>query len=192
MINFTEEDNTILSIDNRLTFPWENEKRRFPEKKIIDNFLSFEESKFILDTLSDDNFPWYCNQDGVSGKKDDNPMDFYFIHAFYDEFRPISGRLDLINPIFKKLNVKAPVRIKANLYPHTQEVRRHGFHSDQDYDLNACLYYVNTNNGVTTFEDGTVVESVFNRAVFFNSFEPHCSSSTSDTKFRITINFNYF
>lgn len=167
--------------------------RNFSEKKIVDNFLSKEESDLIFETLSSDVFDWYLIKYTISGNQSlDNPMDYYFIHRFYESFRPLSYHLNILNPIFSKLDCRALVRVKANLYPNTQTVRRHAFHSDQDYDLNTCLYYVNTNNGFTTFEDGTVVESVANRAVFFNSFEPHCSSSTSDTKFRITINFNYF
>ena len=163
------------------------------EKKIIDNFLSKEENDNIFKVLTSNEFCWYFNSDTVTGIEElDNSMDTYFVHPFYQNFRPLSPEIDILAPIFNKLSLKALVRVKANLYPYTQEIRKHGFHIDQPYDLKSCLYYVNTNNGFTTFEDGTKVESVANRAVFFNSIEPHCSSTTSNSKFRITINFNYF
>lgn len=167
--------------------------RKFNEKQLIDNFLTQEQSQLIANVLTCDTFPWFLNRDGIAGSgNNDHPMDYYFIHTFYDNHVPTSQFYSVLEPIFKKLNFKALLRVKANLYPCTQEVRQHGMHRDQTFDVNSCLYFVNTNNGVTTFEDGTIINSVANRVILFNSFEPHCSSSCSDQKFRITINFNYF
>jgi len=51
---------------------------------------------------------------------------------------------------------------------------------------------MNTNNGYTKFEDGTKIESVANRMVFFSSNMKHTGTSCTDEKIRVVINFNYF
>ena len=54
------------------------------------------------------------------------------------------------------------------------------------------IFYMNTNNGYTKFEDGTKIESVANRLVSFPSNMKHKGSSCTDEKIRVVINFNYF
>ena len=54
------------------------------------------------------------------------------------------------------------------------------------------IFYVNTNNGYTKFEDGTKVESVANRMVTFPANMKHTGTSCTDEKIRVVINFNYF
>ena len=54
------------------------------------------------------------------------------------------------------------------------------------------IFYVNSNNGYTVFEDGTKVESVANRFVSFPANMKHKGTSCTDEKIRVVINFNYF
>ena len=51
---------------------------------------------------------------------------------------------------------------------------------------------MNTNNGYTKFEDGSIVESVANRIVTFPANMKHLGTSCTDEKTRVVINFNYF
>ena len=53
------------------------------------------------------------------------------------------------------------------------------------------LFYVNTNNGFTILEDGTKVESIANRALFFDSSKSHKSTTCTDEDIRVNININY-
>ena len=70
---------------------------------------------------------------------------------------------------------------------------RSGFHIDFHYEHSrTAIFYVNTNNGYTEFEDGTKVESVANRFVSFAGDLLHRGVSQTDTKERVVINFNYF
>ena len=39
-----------------------------------------------------------------------------------------------------------------------------------DRDINAAIFYVNSNNGKTIFLDGTVIESVENRPLFSSHY----------------------
>ena len=75
----------------------------------------------------------------------------------------------------------------------TTNIIKHGFHNDWDYeDSKTSIFYVNTNDGYTEFEDGTVVESVENRLVTFPSPLKHTGTSCTDTSRRMVININYF
>ena len=74
------------------------------------------------------------------------------------------------------------------------------FHVDNIVDLSeeklkqltTSIFYINTNNGYTIFEDGTKVESVANRLLTFPTNMKHTGTSCTDEKTRIVINFNYF
>jgi hypothetical protein len=50
---------------------------------------------------------------------------------------------------------------------------------------------MNTCNGYTLFEDGTKVESVANRIVTFPNSMKHTGTTTTDSEYRMVINFNY-
>ena len=54
-------------------------------------------------------------------------------------------------------------------------------------DMTTGIYYVNTCNGYTEFEDGTIVNSVGNRFVSFPASTKHRGVSQTDTKARVVI-----
>ena len=82
--------------------------------------------------------------------------------------------------------------IKANLYPSLNKIIEHGSHVDQNFKHNGFIYYLNTNNGYTKLSDGTKIESIENRGLFFDSSLPHQSTNCTDQNIRINLNFNYF
>ena len=83
------------------------------------------------------------------------------------------------------------IRVKANLYLRTDEIEHHDTHVDYDFENNAAILYINTNNGLTVLEDGTEIESVANRLLFFDGSKPHHSTTCTDQKRRVNINVNY-
>ena len=54
------------------------------------------------------------------------------------------------------------------------------------------IFYINTNNGHTRFENGKRVESVANRMVTFPSHLQHTGTSCTNARTRVLINFNYY
>ena len=86
-------------------------------------------------------------------------------------------------------------RIKANLLTKTSEIVKNSFHIDIDaLDIlpwKTGILYMNTNDGYTEFEDGTVVESVANKFVIFPANMKHRGTSCTNEKIRVAINFNY-
>ena len=101
--------------------------------------------------------------------------------------------INALSGIIEHLDGDDMVRIKANLNPRTESIVKHGFHIDQRKDnVKASIFYVNSNDGYTEFEDGTRIESVENRLVTFPANMLHTGTTCTNKPFRIVINFNYF
>ena len=86
------------------------------------------------------------------------------------------------------------LRIKANLLYKTSKIIKHGYHTDFEPDLNnkTSIFYVNTNNGYTSFKNGRKVKSKENTLVEFDSKLEHSGTTCTDKEYRMIINFNYY
>ena len=163
--------------------------------KVVDNFLPSIEFDMLQQTLLSQNFDWYFN-DGVVGPSDEQ---YQFVHQFYKQTTqddiggPTSKYANIFIPVLGTLRSTGLVRIKANLNPKTPEHEYGGFHTDFESDhASTAVYYINTNNGWTEFEDGTKVESVENRMVIFDCHMKHTGVTCTDEKRRVVVNFNYY
>lgn len=171
--------------------------------KIEDNFLKQGDfnrlQAFMMNTGSGtfegDGLAWFYN--GIIDFKEDVDK-FQFVHVFYTNSRPIDDSIQILTPILKILKPIALWRIKANLLTRTSKIVENEFHRDQSGVLEeklkqwtTSIFYVNTNNGYTEFEDGTIVESVRNRLVLFPCNLKHRSTTTTDTRHRLNVNINY-
>lgn len=165
--------------------------------EIIDDFLDQSDFDLLRSNILDNgNFPWYMRI-GVSENSSDDG--YFFTHMFYDNFKATSDSFNIISPILDKIDPLALIRIKANFYPASQKIIKHDLHvdfiddDDSPIPCKACLFYINTNNGKTIFKNGEEIESVENRALFFDPSIPHQSTTcTDDPVGRFNINFNYF
>ena len=81
--------------------------------------------------------------------------------------------------------------MKVNLYPRTETLQVHEWHTDYDYSHKGILLYFNNNDGYTELFDGTKIESIENRAMFFNPGEDHRSTNCTNQKARFNLNCNY-
>ncbi len=156
--------------------------------QVIDNFLPEKQFKMLQDIMMSNYFPW-CYFWGRN--EPDEPSDFFF-HNFYrkGEIQP-SGYFNILGPSAQKLVEGGElIRAKAVLTTQTTEHHNSGFHNDYD-NITTAVYYLNSCNGWTEFEDGGKVESVANRMLIFDSNLIHGGVSCTDQKTRIVINFNY-
>jgi hypothetical protein len=163
---------------------------------IEDNFLDQNVFGELQSFMMGDNFAWYYRD--TIDYKDEVSDKFQFTHGFYGENVP-SYDGEIVNPILEIINPVSLWRIKANLLTRTPKIVENELHVDNG-DLkgeklkqwSTSIFYVNTNNGYTKFEDGTKVESVANRLVSFPANTKHTGTSCTDEKTRVVINFNYF
>ncbi len=169
------------------------------EVKVIENLLPEDELRIIQRTMSrdggGDGLPWYM---GYVVKPDDlgecDPADnIHLMHMFYNHDQPNSNYINMIDPIVERLKHRSLLRIKANSTMKTSTIIRHGFHVDFTFsDSKTSVFYVNTCDGYTEFEDGNRIESVENRLVTFPSHFRHAGTTCTNQPFRTVINFNYF
>jgi hypothetical protein len=159
--------------------------------QIVDNFLLNDELKNIQNSLFSNTFPWYYIPE-VGTKEDKGLNIFHFNHLVYEKNRINSNEgMEILKPILNKLDIKALIRIKINLYTCTPKIIKHSYHTDTSYKCKTSLFYVNTNNGFTGFKD-KIVNSLENRIVNFDSTIPHYSTTCTNSNLRISINFIYF
>ena len=108
-------------------------------------------------------FPWYFNPTVVTAPPKIDTY-FQFTHFFYRKGMWCSDHSWVLKPILEKIKPLSILRIKANLNPRETKHIEHGFHNDFAFTDNAkittAIFYVNTNNGYTLFENGDKVKSV--------------------------------
>ena len=189
--------------------------------EIIDDFLSVKEHHYLHGVMLESGFSHHGPDRGLQWMyfpnsvkpEDGSDTGMYDYGLFYNFYKcPMlqlagknqSDRFDLIRPIVNKFPLVGISRIKANLEIYTGDKPFKGeFHHDMGYfdkdnnplilnDLQTAIYYVNTCNGYTEFEDGTKVESVANRLALFSGKLSHRGVRQTDTKSRCVINFNWF
>ena len=174
--------------------------------KVDDNYLDLQSFLVIRDlcfykedSKFNDPLPWYWSavllEESYDGDLDNN---FQFCHKFYNNDYPQSSHIKYVENLMDKIietnGARSFVRIKANLNPRTAKIIRHGFHVDipRNDNVTTSIYYVNSNDGYTEFEDGTKVESVENRLLTFPAGMKHSGTTCTDERARVVINFNYF
>jgi hypothetical protein len=162
--------------------------------EIIDNFLHPETFKSIQSMFYRNDFPWYWDEEIIDKNyftvMCDENENIQLIHRFY--FKNERRSNWNITPIVEALGANALVRVKANLNFATKEIIKHGYHVDNLLNCKTAIYYVNSNDGFTEFEDGTRVESVENRVLIFDSNTRHTGTTCTNQKRRIVVNLNYF
>jgi hypothetical protein len=168
---------------------------------ILDNFFEqdsfLEVKKFIMSPRCQWRFV-----DFIAHKdRRDNDKDGYFVHSFTDrdpntlkERFQESPNLSILSNLMKKIREKVPhkdiLRVRSSLYPRRNSQNPDPMHLDYTFPHNVCIYYVNTNNGYTMFDNGEKVSSLENRLLVFNGLEKHCSVVQTDASARFIININ--
>ena len=169
--------------------------------KIEDNFLKQEEFDKIQKLMGQPSpLPWFY-ADRIVFEDDDK---FQFIHAFYDNHMPMSPLTNELDSIINIIQPFSIVKVRAKLLTRTSEIVESSFHVDipLSYDKlhqwTTSIFYLNTNNGYTEFQDGriemenTKVKSVANRMVSFPANLRHRGTSCTNENTRVVINYNYF
>ena len=176
-------------------------------RQVFDNFLDDETfdyiSKVVMGTWHDRQI-LYQLQSNVAEEGEEMPlwnwMGISMIysedevrHPFYDEIR------DKVLPLIKEkvYNYKSIIRIKANFYPWTQEIKHHSYHTDFDWQNVGAVLSMNTCDGYTEFEYDMPylkqkrIKSVANRLIVFDAQNSHRSTTTTTDFGRFNINFNF-
>ena len=155
--------------------------------KYYDNHISENDMQWLEKELLSENFPYYY-QNSVTNF--DN--DYMFAHSLVRDCKNNSDWAELIIPkIMEKISFEKIIRAKINLYPKTDKIIKHPFHIDNNNVHKVALFYVNSNDGYTEFEDTKRITSNRNRLLLFDGDRRHRSTTCTNSKVRINININY-
>jgi hypothetical protein len=173
------------------------------EFEIIDNFLEQENFKKIIDTLTNNNFPWYYNDSciltSVNNKnyKEGPQLTHIFVKDGKIQSNETLSIINLFNNEFlKKFSI---FRMKANLKFTLLSKAKYPYNEPHyDSKIKKCfigIYYLNTSDGDTyLFNENKEVKAKIsprkNRFVFFKNDILHSSNHPKNYNKRLIINFN--
>tara|TARA_B100000287_G_scaffold247788_1_gene232917 strand:- start:3016 stop:3558 length:543 start_codon:yes stop_codon:yes gene_type:complete len=162
--------------------------------RVVDNFLPKAAFRELVELSKQFTYRF---REGVSAYvgEQSEPWNSYGTHLLYNNDVPQSPFFEniynIFGPAFNNEEVFTVfIRVKANLYPHTETLREHQPHIDYPFKHVAGVFSLNTCDGFTRMQDGSKIDSVANRMVFFDGSVTHNSSTTTNASARYNINFN--
>lgn len=107
--------------------------------KIIDNVLPQEEFENIKNFVLNPNFSWNLTP-VVTNKKENLSItaSYYFTHEFWCGFNT-EPQAQVFAPLMNRMECKAVIRIKGNLYPSTETIVHHDNHCDYELDRKSVV-----------------------------------------------------
>ncbi|NDD54646.1 hypothetical protein EBZ39_12365 [bacterium] len=170
-------------------------------RQVTDNFLPSDIANQIKKELLGNGFPWFYSSVTSSLQSTGRANDFKFHHVVCGTKERTSFSIESLKPLLNKLNPAAIMFCRIFMTTYTGENSNQGFHMDVPSDdednpiyqhMKTSIYYVNTNNGGTVFEDGQFVNSIENRLLTFDALTKHAAVTATDVSARVVININYF
>ena len=161
------------------------------EKEVVDNFLPEHELRQVQSVFLTGTRLWSFNEQGYkNGVPTERPQ---FVHSMWDPLLGVATPHGELGTMFiNKLNPRVLIRIKANLQIKDSKICEDPLHVDfENIESTTSIFYVNTCNGYTHFEDGSRVNSIENRLVTFPTQTLHGGANCTDRDCRVVINFNY-
>jgi hypothetical protein len=166
--------------------------------EILDNFLDYKSFLNIQNYFVSNNFPWYLNS--IISKetikennlKINDQENFQFSHVLYQKNVLISPHFDIIKIILEKIQMSSLIKAKINLQIGKKKSEKKLFHTDFNFKCKTSIFYLNTNNGYTLFENGKKIYSLENRLLTMDSNILHTGVGCTDKSIRIVVNINYF
>lgn len=157
------------------------------------NLLDSETFGYVQSVFQSDEFPWFLNTSIAYPNSNISVHDCQFTHTLVRDYKVCSKWMQYIEPVLYKAGIRKEdlARAKVNCTLATDEPFHSGMHTDfGSGSFTTYVFYINTNNGGTAFDDGTFVKSEENKLVSFDGMTMHTAVSSTDTKYRIVLNLN--
>ena len=160
--------------------------------EVIDNYLPLDDYRELFMFVAGQDYTWQFTLKGDPAQYEDQSDNWQFVHPLYYDFKPVCDDAHIVGKIIRRLDPFALTRMKINCTPKADSIREFDMHTDEENHIgNTAIYYLNTNNGYTIFEDGTKVESVGNRIVIFPGSMKHAGTTCTNDCRRLVLNINY-
>jgi len=159
--------------------------------KVVDNFLPKENFNILKTLMLSKNFPWYYFPNITFPKTSKGNL-FYMQHLFFEKEPNSDFYLIIKENLLNFIDIKSLIRVKGNFYPNQNIKDIDEMHVDYTFKHKGAIFSINTNNGGTLLKDGTKIDSIENRILFFDPSIEHDSENCTNAKVRVNININYF
>lgn len=162
---------------------------------VLDDYLDHDVFLSIKASIDAPSFPWEKSMILKGPPAHIQPADnLQSIHGFYlrnARARFVSPHFAVIRPIIEKLKPAHLIKVKINKTTRKGRHIEYGLHVDtKRVSATTAIFYLNTNNGYTLFEDDSKVFSVANRMVMFDAATQHTGASCTDADHRLVLNIN--
>jgi hypothetical protein len=161
--------------------------------QIIDNLLNEHAFNDIKKETLGDQFPWYRYLIDSNGE---DQFGHQFIHYAKSADHENELTMTLFGAILRKLKPYYLLEVKACMTIGGHTLIENGYHTDFGDNITnhkTAIFYFNTNDGYTIFEDsGEKVESVENRIIIFDGNRRHSDTNTTSESRQVILNINYF
>ena len=153
-------------------------------------FLTSDFFEKLKSVILHEDFPWRRRESMTPDPEDK----MYFNYNFYNRMNSRSEFYEpYIIPILKKLETKAPLQIRANMFISSL-FKASGWHTDYTFKCKTAILYLNECDGGTELKINnkiTFIKADPNKMLIFDTLTPH-RAITSKEPLRYVINFNYF
>ena len=154
------------------------------------NFLAIQDFKQLQNTIFNQDFAWR-----IRHSMTDTDTNIYFCHSFFNNgFVNSDFYSSFIKPILNKLNCKAVIEARANMFIN-KIFTYSGWHIDYNWNNTTAILYLNSCNGGTELKLNNKIEFIKaeeNKVVIFPSEIEHRVCTSTDSDRRYIINLNYF
>lgn len=163
--------------------------------KIYDDVLDNEIYEKINSVFLSNYFPYYYVK-GVSNEFED---DYIFVHTIlkYQNGQK-SDYFNLLKPIYdflkEKENLNGIIGVRVVFKNKNNSFKKYDLHVDLSMmkgSYKTSIYYLNTTNGKTYFENNQTIDCVKNRLISFPGNIKHAGYSHTDTNYKLIVNINY-
>jgi len=177
------------------------------------NVLEPTTFKFVKDSITSQNIPWYYTDYTARIDLSDNIYNGSYFHMVMNEDKPISQLADVcvltLTTALDRLGINFTniLRIRIGAISGTEKMFVHPPHVDTDIKHKVGIFYLDTCNGDTCIYDrhylgnsdhdytgANIVDrssSIENKFITFPGNVVHSSSTPTDIKRRLAINYNY-
>lgn len=162
---------------------------------VLDDYLEREQFLALQAAVESPLFPWETSgilkdpPAHLSAAQNQQQVHGFFLRNARRQY--VSPCFAMLRPLIERLTPLDLIKAKVNRTARQERHIEYGLHLDtQRPGATTAVFYLNSNNGYTLFEDGARVASVANRLVLFDASRSHTGASCTDAEYRLVLNLN--